>query len=718
MPAQCRADLAQNYPRSIGQLRCVPPHRANVVACHTMGDTFLRDHNQHHAEHERDVRRWCAWHFPLACSASIAAALGLGACVDTPSLDVAVVHDFGAFAAQATEIRANTRVEVYETNAVTCDDLAFGRTELSALAPFLISSNTSATTLSNVSRLDAKLIIAKGSLADGRLATIGCAELGAIEKDTTTTIATQPVALASLAVRRANGSRATAAIARLVVTDIEDRPLADRPVQWFAYAPADAGVTTSNYAVQPDGSFVYTARDAATTSAIGDSELNFPTADRPGPLALVARVKWALTQPAPQTRFVPAAVARPVALGLQGGENLVRMRTCVERVSGPPSTIACLFEVSDANGGKLIVADFTAPNGMMTATNIRRFPRQGGGFVPEHIVVAPTSDGKLMGVAANGQVNDITVTAPGVKQTGDWCVAANVANCHPVTSVVELAQVPACGAHSAGLLAKVVVQTASGPELRLAPAPYSVALGMRNETQRLPALPLSTFGAGEVTHNNLALLGGACVFDESATPPTPQGVVLTTIHDAPTISGRNGLYATLIDSTTFKRTIALSDHYAAGAIAGPEPRLLCSQRSLRGTEVVESILSKATELDPDTNVPTVVSSILRRDQAAASGVPTQIVWGHFDGDNAYDLAWSLPVVATSANGETETVMQLETSLQRRVGGQRLAAVLPIEGFGPSARMFTTDLDNDGVTDLVAVDERAFAALLMGRLALP
>src|SRR5688500_16875092 len=103
----------------------------------------------------------------------------VAACGDDPSLRVSVKHP--------TEPRIHdairsTVVTVYESDALTCTEVEFGdRTEdeLFALkvAEVETTDGESTGTLDGVSRLDHKVIVARGRGIEGELITAGCVEI-------------------------------------------------------------------------------------------------------------------------------------------------------------------------------------------------------------------------------------------------------------------------------------------------------------------------------------------------------------------------------------------------------------------------------------------------------------------------------------------------------------------------------------------------------------
>src|SRR5262245_10617435 len=125
-----------------------------------------------------------------------AVALVLAACGDDISLRVRVEHP--------TDVTvALTTVTIYESASVTCNDVASARVRGEELDAIKVTEESVASdgevsgALTGISRIDHKVIVARGYSDSGAWITAGCAEQGAVDETTKVTIATIPTVTAA-----------------------------------------------------------------------------------------------------------------------------------------------------------------------------------------------------------------------------------------------------------------------------------------------------------------------------------------------------------------------------------------------------------------------------------------------------------------------------------------------------------------------------------------
>ena len=247
----------------------------------------------------------------------------LAACGSDPTLHVTVTHPQGAQVVK-------TVVSVYE-GAFGCVDVEFGDLTHDQLQASLVAEETLADgaapvgNLDGISRVDPKIVVARGYGSDGRLRTEGCVEKDVVQGTDELALSTVMTATASIAL--ADPTRQDLFGLAVAATDPDGKELDARPVSWRVYAPVGAmPAATANVSVASDSSWT---PNAPTCTSKGLAVIHPVPPSTVGGYAIQARVAWA-ADPVPLYSAVvadlsiaqltpPAGVTRACAIGRAAG---------------------------------------------------------------------------------------------------------------------------------------------------------------------------------------------------------------------------------------------------------------------------------------------------------------------------------------------------------------------------------------------------------------
>ncbi|HEY5948862.1 MAG TPA: hypothetical protein VIV40_25400, partial [Kofleriaceae bacterium] len=165
----------------------------------------------------------------------VVALLVLAACGEHPSLRVEVEHP--------TDVTvATTSISVYESDLVTCDKVELGDLSADELAAAEVDTITVGAGVPadelTMSRVDRKVIVARGFDADGANVSAGCAEKGVVGEGDELTI--QTVLTAHVSVNGIGLDDADPFQIVVTVTDPLVRSLPERIVSWRVNAAEKA----------------------------------------------------------------------------------------------------------------------------------------------------------------------------------------------------------------------------------------------------------------------------------------------------------------------------------------------------------------------------------------------------------------------------------------------------------------------------------------------
>lgn len=220
----------------------------------------------------------------LRLVAAILAIHGLAACGD-PELHVV----FDVPERYRSEI-TSTRLRVLEppvAEPFRCDDLAFGTVdpELVRLSQVLEigGSAREPVPLGDIDRLAPKLMIADGLDAAGRRLVTACTELGEIEETQDVVLAAEPIAVVTASRTpdlRFNLATPASKSVLISVRDLLGNPVSGASARWKILGAAERG-----------------SEGMSSTDASGVMTILAAPPDRPGPMVLSVRVRWAESEP-------------------------------------------------------------------------------------------------------------------------------------------------------------------------------------------------------------------------------------------------------------------------------------------------------------------------------------------------------------------------------------------------------------------------------------
>lgn len=582
-------------------------------------------------------------------TAAIALLLGVSAC-DGPSLTIELLTP-----TELTEELTRTVVTAYLSETLTCDAIAFGDVEAADLDAARIQEIDVAqtSTLADLPRLGRKLVVARSFIGErGDVpAVAGCAEVGDIAGPTAAKIDGQLVASVALGGELGAGTFAD----RHIGVDVDQpsgAPIAGREVRWTTIGPVGSfGGANQSTSVQ--------AGVVITTDDRGRAEVTPAESDVFGPMVARVAVAWA-DRPLPLVQgFVNGDHARIVFDA--SGNTPNSPPTCVTRRRGGIPTVACLI----AGQSSRRVVEFSL-NGANTRARNLSVPELQNAF---SLVTGHGGDGdtdSLYALLDDGRWLGLDGTVDGA--TADLCRMQN-GSCtvRPTRSVM----LPGCN----GDASHVVIELAQDDGMN------------RFETFTETGIPVR--GLAMRVRRDLRVVSAGCVgYGDALT----EALVMTS---AAATNGQNLVYVdcgreTACSAAWLGPPIAT---FAPGPSPGDVSRLIGSVTDITGPVIVEWIL--APDVDRS-GVPTVMLHERRRTPAAES--PVGIVAGHYDADNAIDLAWSV------VSGDNLQRTRVQFALAPQAAGQRLTGLTRrLQGGAPLA-LITIDLDCDGRDDIVSVSE--------------
>jgi hypothetical protein len=611
----------------------------------------------------------------------------LSGCIETPSLEVSV--DWGAD--DALFAKDEKRVDLYEIEGLTCDDIKFGKTLLADIAKFRITSQEDVknNSLGSFTTDGPKLILAKGFQGE-RIVRIGCIEVGKVsgaQKVAISTVRTVQVNAEAIA-----STNVPAGLnVQLSVTDFDNNLVADAAIQWTLYGPAGAVFADAN-AGQGSSPSIQFRNDAQDKSdANGSFPKDFKAPSITGPYAVKPRVAWALEPSTPVTGFathtvktmpdvtvtLPELVRTCVVGSVAAGETGLH---CVEsdenaRPPIPPTLVSFLYNAAD------------------DAIRVRKLNIFGAASVVGPITVAGGSS-SIHVVTVGGDVWSIAVAKIAgqekakVSRIGQIGLSSPI----PIGNNMEILQFPTqamfvakCGPASSDALA---VSLATGIKdsgkfefmsgayrlFRLGdPASAESPLNFAIQTSEvLPPLALQSAGCVTNVANNT----------------TYQGIV------AGTFSRRSGdktvsrMVFAAEANNEFGGAFDYSQFSASGFVNRGESRVLSASADLTGITIQESVLSKPVDAK-------ATARLLSRRTVRTSAVPILMVSGSLDKDNSPDLAWLI-------RGDDSSTVQVMVDQPINDGFVTGTFELARETF-----IGLADMDGNGTDDIVsfgAVDD--------------
>jgi hypothetical protein len=593
-------------------------------------------------------------------------AVVLTACQADPSLAVEVrLHE--SFRDQVVA----TQLTIYQSETLDCDSIRFGETSDSDLLGAVVDEVElgDSAVLDDLSRLDEKLFVAYGKAADGTRLVAGCGSKGVVVDTDSLVIDTVPVAQVAVASGSIDRPFAQRQI-RVYAADAAGAPLDQRALRWESVGPAGSFAPLG--VAESEG--LLCTRDGAAIVQPADPEVQ-------GPVAARIFVDWADTGPVVVNGFVGNP---PINVGLsQPGSplDLTSEAQCVPRRRQFPgevrSTVVCLGEPDASRDRKIIEISVELPvDPEGPQASLREL---GTVTAPVGLVVAPSTGvtDALYVVHASGFFDGVDGTPDGV--TADFC-SDRGGTCHYAPT--RLTIVPTCS---------------DGPPL------VWVELAVTGTTSTAIGSYLpngSGFPGIEEQDSEIHLTAAGCVAD--ITGEVRPTVAISTSQGSG--SAGNAIifpcgFATPGDAPC---SVSWFGHPGVGYSSGDEPRLIGSQISLSGTNLMEWVLARTNSTDREQ-----AYRLIDRRATATISPPRSIAAGHFDADASLDLVWS-----ENLGDGLRLANRLQFAVDIEIDDERLTGLAPSpELTGPSWLVTTTDLDADGRDDVIGYStQRAFVYL--------
>ena len=508
----------------------------------------------------------------------------VAACGDDPSLRISVKHPTDQRIHDAIR---RTVVTVYESASLSCSEVEFGdRTgdELFALKVAEVETTDSDSTGSfeGVSRLDHKVIVARGFGIEGELIAAGCVEIDDVESGPALieTIAAATVTL---------GDAGDMGGLLVTTTDPFSRALTGRRVSWRTFGPAGTSANEQQYTNVDDG--IWEPKSPSCTRN-GEIIIHPQPPSLPAGFAVRMRVSWAANEIPLFTRFNKYETLNQIfAADLP---RAIVQRCALRKTASAPATLVCLASRSIAldirlAGGGLV----TQPTAVSSAVAVVSVPSG-----DERDVYAIDDLGNWTALFGSTPVN------PG--SPNPWCPGTCTAD--EVPTPIDILVVPACGSMPGGLVARVERGTTTPmTEVLISP--------LRGGPATLSATDAPLANAGcitELTSDGSSMIRQAVVFSENEVTMAPSFVTFP-----------------CEGSPTQRCTIPVND--GAGFPPGDEPRMMISTFDATGT-VLSSVVARPNEAMTRDN-------LIERARQPAAAPPQAIVYGQFDTDDDLDAFW-------------------------------------------------------------------------------
>jgi hypothetical protein len=599
----------------------------------------------------------------LACAS--ACALGAAACGDDLALRVVVHHPEDAGVVR-------TVVSIYESSSTTCAQIELGDLSAAELAAILVTEQTltgaEPGALDGISRVDRKLVVARGFDAMGRLAAAGCTEKEVISGRDVVEVETDFAVTLSIGAVSPDDPALPIAF-----TDALGRSREKHRISWRVYGPHGAAPGTSSAAVVPGVDGSWELAQPTCTNSSGVAKLHPVPPAKVGGYAIELRPSWA-TKPNPiLTSFTRLD---PTLALIEPSMNVTR--PCAIRVAGTTRRLVCL-QLTGAVGTPLVAREYEVAVTGGSARLIQRGVAQPATNAVALYSVPRGADRDVYAVTGNGQV--LGMFGPGMAPDPSPHVSG--------ATVTDAMLLPSCEmGQTAQLLLRVVIPM----------------VGRRIQVMTpLGSTPADYHGVATDLLSGLALRGTGCVTElrrnsteakrrqaalvdvtRRISPTEPRGTTSVVFECDAMVPAK--CTATLPVSLT---GAGLSAPTAAGAAApapGEEPQV--TGMSFDATGVVMS----SWVLLPNGNNDEYL--LVERGRVPAAAVPNLVATGDFDGDGRADLFWDLPNL-------NQSVSSFQATYGRTIGEVRLSALS-----APAPLLvddlLAGDLTGDGLDDLAMV----------------
>ncbi|HEY5949813.1 MAG TPA: hypothetical protein VIV40_30165 [Kofleriaceae bacterium] len=585
-------------------------------------------------------------------------AVVLCACGDDISLRVSVEHPAGVTVAL-------TNVTVYESASLTCIDVAFARIggdELDAVKvseEAVANDGTVSGGLTGISRVDHKVIVARGYSDTGAWITAGCAEQDVVDEATKITITTVPTVIAATVL---DNDPSDPYLAVLATTDPTGKAVANRRVAWTVYGPAGSSAIESVTVSSPSDA-TWEPTKASCTQASGAATLHPPPANIVGGYAVQLRAEWAIELPSMYSRFIASFGAKMIAPPNQS------KKYCAIRKKGTMSRIVCLD-----NG---VARDFEVTVAAGQVSLVQRDMTTLGSEALDVVSVASGTDRDVYMMSTRGALIPL-FGAPAPDNSAAPCADLSC-------QVDDVISVPACGS----LPGKLIVR------LKATGAGQVKQMNARGGgTQEFPIGALAT--GVQVQLDNAGCVTRA---DPNGGAPTLRQVVTYHVGSL-NLAGEFVAVATRAAYGCTATSCMGNELFPGAGVAfmtGSESRMVATFVDASGVVLTEVVMA------PDTANRDL---FVERSRSPAAGIPDRLVLGNYDTDEDTDLFWNI----SARRGTT-----FEVAYARKVGVQRLEALSAVQPITVTS-IDTGDVTGDGFDDVVIIGD--LGAAISGLVVIP
>ncbi len=591
---------------------------------------------------------------------AVVCAIALGACGEHPSLRVEVVHP------DDIDV-ATTTITVYQSDLFSCAKIELGDLSDDQLLAAEVDQITIGDGLAaddlTMSRVDPKVIVARGYDADGAYVSAGCAEKGVVSEGDSLVIETELTAHVSV-----NGIGLDTADPfglAVTVTDPLVRSLPDRVVSWRVHGPAGAmPLDLTNITLGNDSDWEPT--QPACTNENGQVRLHPMPPSTVGGFATSVRTSWSAEPPRTFTTFTPVDASGTISIDAIPGTK----RWCAARISGATRRLDCVQNVA----GEIRAFEYTVTMQGGGATIVESDQQAFSGLGATENVIGVFS---VERDATTRDVYAITNRGRPIGLFGPKVPAANV-KLSDTNPVIDVGVLPACGGKPAGLLlvvstlqAREVLELAIDPVQPLGQDPtltpfFSTAPGDGVEVNNTGCVAELSAGATVLHQVGVIDISGRIA-------PNPRNATVAAFECGASPTGcvipmpiaRAGVGFLAADDLQPAR-IAIPTFDVSGAVLAIGVLQSDAQGKLRAVEL---------------------------ERTSAASFPLHVVSGQFDADGRPDLFWD--ILAGNV-----AVSNFQLSYAHQVDNQRLSALSTAQPDLAVVDTFVADVTGDGLDDLV------------------
>jgi len=595
-------------------------------------------------------------------------AITAAACQENPHLRVDVVHP------DDIDV-ATTTITVYQSELFSCTKVELGDLSDDQLAAakideIAIGDGLAADDLT-MSRVDPKVIVARGYDAGGAYVSAGCAEKGVVGEGDSLTIETELTATVSVGGIGLDDGDPFGIV--VTVTDPLVRSLPDRIVSWRVHGASGAApIDPTNLTLGEDSDWEPTA--AACSNDSGLVRVHPTPPSKVGGFATAVRTSWSTEPPRTFTTFTPIDDSGKIGIDAIAKSQ----RWCAPRVAGNTRRLVCLQTIA----GTVTAVDYT-----VTVTD-------GGARIQE---VGPGTRQTFPSLPGNEEVLGVFSVERGATTRDVYAMTTKArpfglfnpsvpATSTPLLTATEDATdfdvLPACGNHKAALL--VDVQTTLTREIQALAIDPAIGANLMAYPSPMVAVT-DTIGINRTGCLAELVPGGATKIHQV-------GVIDVTNRAGP---GARNTTSAIFDCNSSGGTCVIPIPVPRAGVGFLPADDLHPERLVSTTFDATGAVLAVSVLQADKNG---VPRLVELERITAASFPSHVVAGQFDDDGRPDLFWD--IVASANNGTSN----FQLAYAHQVDGERLSALSATQPDEIVVDTFVADVTGDGLDDLVITSQ--------------